>query len=179
MKVILKKSASLILAVCCIAGCKPKKSDLANNALYFDIKGYFEQEAIRLNSQHRGVTKTISINGIPESKKLIVIDFKKELSAFIDADINKLSWKGAFNVEKNDSLTIYRTADQKIPVKSVEIYEVAHQIKAIRILRANSNMLYKTADTLLYQKDKGYEIKKMQDVKLLSPAYYSIVGRFN
>lgn len=161
-----------------LAACTSNTTEKTISPAYFSLKTYFEQEALRLNQQHLQVLKTVSINGIMETKKINDIDFKKELASFADADINKSSWKGAFRVEKKDNLTLYYTNNKKIPVKRLEIYSSGKRVKSIRIIRSDTNILYRSADTLVYKADSLYEIRKVEKVKLLSPATYGIKGKF-
>jgi len=145
---------------------------------YFDLKGYFQKEAARLNKTKPLVFKTVSVNDSSESKKIRIADWNKELANFSDADINKTAWLGMFKVEKNDQQEIYSSNDDKILVKKLQISRNNNKITSIRILLNTSNYLYHSTDTLAYFPDSLYEIRKTQQIKLLSVKKYRVKGTF-
>ncbi|WP_443938304.1 hypothetical protein [Pedobacter sp. MW01-1-1] len=159
----------LLLAACS----RPETND---NATYFDLKGYFEQEAFRLQKRNLPVRKKVEINGSTESKTLTITDWTKELAIFADADINKKSWKGSFQVSDTGAELIYSTNNKKIPVKKLVIQKAHNRIKKIEIIVLNKNILFHSSDTLLYYPDSLYSIKKEQKIKFLSAKNYRISG---
>ncbi|MCY1513310.1 hypothetical protein D9M68_478000 [compost metagenome] len=145
---------------------------------YFSLKTYIEKEAGQLNKQSVRVLKTVYINGDSEQKEVKIADFKKELGSFIDADINKSSWKDEFTVQSTDHQTIYKTVKPNIPVKRIEISYELKKIKSIKILLSTTNLLYHAADTLYYESGKGYEIRKKQKINLFNEKRYKVMGKF-
>jgi hypothetical protein len=145
---------------------------------YFDLKGYFEQEAMRLNKTKPLVYKTVKVNEATENKKIRIADWNKELANFIDADINKNAWQGSFKIERTADQDLFTSNDEKIVVKKLKITYKNDKITTIEILLNTSNYLYHSTDTLTYQPEKGYEIKKTQQIKLLNPKRYEIKGTF-
>jgi hypothetical protein len=159
-------------------GCNPAEKNQKNALTYFDIKGYFEKEALRLASMNPLLTKTVAVNELDETKKVRIEDWAKELSAFSDADINRSAWRGLFNKKNNDQQDVYSSDDKKVPVKEVMITRRDGKVYGIRILIRYSNILYSSADTLSYFPDSLYQVKKKQQIKLLDEKNYSITGRF-
>ncbi|TKC56591.1 hypothetical protein FBD94_23040 [Pedobacter hiemivivus] len=150
-----------------------------NGALnYFDIKGYFEKEALRLNKSNPLLTKSVEVNGAAETKKIHIPDWAKELSIFSDSEINRNAWKGLFSTDKTNEQELYTSANKKVPVKEVLITKKDGRVSGIRILVKNSNMLYSSADTLSYYPDSLYRINKKQHIKLMAEKNYGITGRF-
>ncbi len=145
---------------------------------YFDIKGYFEKEAIRLNKLDLSTEKSVAIDGEKEQKLVKISDFNQELSAFIAADINKASWRGAFVVTKQNEIVRYTTENKKIPVSAVKIAYRNNKLKSIQLVVKTDNILYQSIDTLSYFPDSLYEIKKTQKIKLLKEKKYVVVGKF-
>jgi hypothetical protein len=145
---------------------------------YFDVKGYFEQEATRLNQTKPLVHKTVKVNEATENKKIRIADWNKELANFIDADINKNAWQGSFKIAKTPDQDVYTSDDDKILVKKLKISRENDKITAIEILLNTSNYLYHSTDTLIYLPERSYEIKKTQQIKLLNPKRYEIKGTF-
>lgn len=161
-----------------ILGCNPAENNQKNTLSYFDLKGYFEKEALRLTKLNPVFTKTVVVNNNPETKKIRISDWAKELSIFSDADINRSAWKGLFSTENTNEQEIYTSDNKKVPVKEVLITKRNGKIQAIRILIKTSNILYSSADTLSYYPDSLYQIKKKQEIRLLSEKNYSIAGEF-
>jgi hypothetical protein len=159
-------------------GCGPSAPKGAKPEPYFDLKGYIEKEVIRLNQLNPTVDKTVTVNKQNERKQIKVANWTDELTVFLDADINKSAWQGLFKVSKNDKLETYRSNDDKVYVKSLEVERKNKQVTGIIILLNTKNYLYQSADTLRYYPDSLYEIRKQQHIKLLNPKQYRVSGRF-
>ncbi|TKC04610.1 hypothetical protein FA048_19300 [Pedobacter polaris] len=151
---------------------------IKEHPVYFDLETYFKQEAVRLAKKNQPIDKTVIINGKAEQKKLIINNWEQEFNSFIDADINKASWKGSFIFTKSDQLEIYTSNSKKIPVKKIEIAYVNEKVKSIRVFIVNTNDLYTSKDSLTYYPDSLYEIKKTQKIKLMDGKQYQVIGKF-
>lgn len=149
-----------------------------NAHTYFDLKGYIEQESNRLNRSNPMIHKTVMVNDSSESKEVRIQDWKKELSAFSDADMNRAAWKGLFQVKKTGEQEVYTSDHKKVPVKEVLVSRRNGQLYGLQILIRNSNTLYTSTDTLSYYPDSLYEVKKTQNIRLLSEKNYRITGKF-
>ncbi len=168
----------VIFLVLAFYSCKPDKNrsiQIGNS--YFDLKGYFGGEAARYAAEKPAVQKAVAINGKIETKKMVIKDWPRELAVFIDADINKSAWKGAFKVEKLKNGVRYTTTNKKIPIRKVSVFKQAEKINNIEIIIANHNLLYQSNDTLTYYPDSAYQIIKRQKIKLLDVKRYKISGR--
>jgi hypothetical protein len=159
-------------------GCNPAVKNQQRTLNYFDLKGYFNKEALRLTKNNPEFTKTVTVNDSSETKKIRISDWSKELSIFSDADINRNAWKGLFKTNLTVGQDTYTSDDEKIPVKEISITRKNHEIQSIRIVMKSSNSLYSSADTLSYYPDSLYDIKKSQQIKLLSEKKYRITGSF-
>lgn len=172
------KLIGLALLVLFLSSCAQNEKNGAQSNSYFDIKGYFEKEAVRLKKLAPLIQKSVSIDGISEQKKIKIENYKKEFNNFISADINKVSWRGDFVVKIMGDLTQYSTLNNKIPVKELQIRYKDNVVKSIRIIEKTENILYYSSDTLSYFPDSLYEIKKTQKIKLLTQKKYVITGIF-
>ncbi|MFC3562559.1 serpin family protein [Pedobacter jamesrossensis] len=162
-----------------LLACNQREESKANtDLLYFDVKGYFANEIIRLNKLNPQVIKQVIVNGTSETKTVKIADWTKEFDVFINADINKASWKGSFKAESNSESEHYTSSSKKIPVKNMLVSKVDDKVKKIEIIIANKNILYTSGDTLTYYPDSLYHINKHQKIKLLSAKSYQIIGRF-
>ncbi|UKT62443.1 hypothetical protein [Pedobacter mucosus] len=172
-----KKIIFLVFAIGLISCNQRKEAEANTKLLYFDIKGFFKNEINRLQRLKPSVDKTVSINGSIENKKIVIQDWNKELAIFLNADINKTSWKGSFTTYRKNESAIYKSASKKIPVKKISVVKENSIIKKIEILIAYKNILYQSNDTLIYYPDSLYEIKKEQDIRFLKKKKFVIVGK--
>ena len=173
----IKKSYILVFALALLS-CNQRKAAEANtDFLYFDLKGYFAKEISRLQKLNPTINKTVSINGETENKVTTIADWQKELAIFVNADINKTSWKGSFKIGRENGADIYFSDSKKIPVKKVLVEKTDSKINKIEVIIDNKNILYQSEDTLTYYPDSLYQIKKQQKIRLLKPKKYLIVGK--
>lgn len=172
-----------LLSFCCamllLSGCDNPGQQAAVQKQYFDLKGYFSQEAKRLTSLNPVVDKTVMVNKSTERKKIRIADWNGELTNFSDADINKSAWIGLFTVQKTDSSELYRSDNEKVLVKELLISKKSNQVTGLRLILNTSNYLYTSTDTLTYYPDSLYEIKKNQHISLLNKKSYHIRGAFS
>jgi hypothetical protein len=171
------KKLSLALFVFFISSCSSKHEEKASNALYFDIAGYFDGEAQRLAQTNPTISKTVYVKGGKENKLTRITNWKTELAIFKDADINKASWRGEFNVNQTENATSYTTNNNKIATRKVEVHKIRSEVVSIKIFKETNNYLYKSTDTLVYYPDSLYEITSHQKIKLLSAKTYTISGK--
>ncbi len=174
----MKKLSLLYILIACCTACTLKEQHQLNNKSYFDLATYFNKEAARLSQRKTPITKTVKINGQTETKQLNISNWEKEFDSFISADINKVSWQGAFKTEKSAQTTSYISNSDKIPVKKVEVTYSQTKVRGIRIFVTHTNDLYTSTDTLSYYPDSLYEIKKIQHIKLMNEKKYQIIGKF-
>ncbi|WP_412465711.1 hypothetical protein [Pedobacter sp. KLB.chiD] len=161
-----------------LLSCNQRKEAEANtNLVYFNIKGYFEKEISRLQKLNPTVNKTVSVNGTIESKSAKIADWTKELAIFVNADINKTSWKGSFKTKEQNGVDVYTSDHNKIPVKKVSISWKGKKVGKIEIIIDNKNIVYRSQDTLTYFPDSLYSIKKQQKIKLLTAKRYAVIGK--
>jgi hypothetical protein len=158
--------------------CKESPSTQSNAAQYFDLTGYFDNEALRLSKINPTIKKQVTIDTSSEQKAILITDWAKEFNVFKEADINKASWIGLFKIEKSDAITTYTSNDDKIAVKKLEISYQHGKINRITAILNTSNMLYHSSANLNYYPDSLYSIYKTQKIKLMDAKAYKITGSF-
>ncbi|GGE70846.1 hypothetical protein EV200_11244 [Pedobacter psychrotolerans] len=174
------KPLYILVFALALLSCNQREEAKANTDLtYFDLKGYFGKEILRLKKAKTKVNKTVSINGIEENKTSLINDWDKELAIFVNADINKNSWKGSFEVNKKVDVDTYTTNNKKIPIKKISVTHRFSQVSKVEIIINNKNILFQSRDTLIYVPDQLYQIKKQQKIRFLDTKNYSIIARFN
>lgn len=170
------KQVFFCLLIACCAACNLKEQEKVNAKTYFDLAGYFHQEAMRLTRKNATINKTVIVNDQLESKK-IKVNWLAEFDTFISSDINKASWKGEFKLVKTPDLNTYIAESNKIPIKKIEIGYRKQQIAFIKIFIVNANSLYTSTDSLSYYPDSLYQIKKRQHIKLMDEKQYQVTGK--
>lgn len=176
------KTASFFILIF-LSGCQDTGQKHKNEVTYFDLKDYIEKESIRLSGLAPLITKTVAINGAAETRKVSIADWDKELESFKDADINKAAWKGMFNITRSASIWKYTTDNEKIPVKELTIFfkkgsNNEDEVSGLQVIVKNVNILYDSTDTLSYYPDSIYQVKKEQNILLLSKKNYQVTGNF-
>lgn len=174
----MKKLGISFLVILFAFSCNFKEKEKVNVKTYFDLSGYFNKEAIRLSKENPIIKKTVFINGKEEQKNVNIKNWEQEFKSFIDADINKSSWKGSFTLATIGGQTTYTSHSDKIPVKRLEILLEKNRLASIKVYITNANDLYTSQDSLSYYPDSIYQIKKTQHIKLMETKQYSITGKF-
>jgi hypothetical protein len=147
--------------------------------MYFDLKTYFEKEAVRLQKHDLILTKTVNQNGESEKKDIKIADWKSEFAFFTASDINKPAWRNSYRVIKNGNQLTYLSQDNGLRTKKIEVYSDSQGIvKRISIFNKTSNLLYTSTEELQYFPDSIYTINKQQKVLLNGMNTYQIKSEF-
>ena len=166
-----------LLALC--SACVQEKAQVSpQGEFYFNLENYFKAEAGRLTETKPQLHKTVMVNGELETRNVTINDWEQEFESFIDADINKAAWRGAFKITKDHDTTTYMTNDLKIPVKKVEVIAKGGKIQAVAIFIVTNNKLYTSSDSLYYYPDSLYKIKKTQKIRLMQEKHYEVTSTF-
>lgn len=173
------RNFTLFCLLAIFASCNLKNDEKTNTQTYFSISDYFKNEVARLSKNNQSIVKTVLVNGKSEQKKARITNWKQELSSFIDADINKASWKGSFQLIKTDTSETYLSQSEKIPVKKVVVLLRDKKVEAIKIFIQNKNVLYSSTDSLTYLPNNYFEINKTQQIRLMNTKRYIVNGKFN
>src|SRR5690606_26029799 len=83
------------------SSCTVKQEKEAGQDVYFDLEGYFNSEAARLQNQNPEVEKTVAKNQSEEQKQLKIKNWDTELELFKASDINKPAWKDSYIKREN------------------------------------------------------------------------------
>jgi len=141
---------------------------------YFDIKGFFEEEAVRLAQENPIVSKTIVKNSVKEEKLIKIKNWKQELDLFMESDINKPSWTSSYNIKENGDTTLYTALTPDLRTREIQIVKKGNHIHSLTIKNKVRNKLYESSENLFYFPDSIYRIDKSQDVKVIGINNYSI-----
>lgn len=167
----------VILLTALLPSCKPdiKESD----DKYFDIKGYFHADSLRLTRLNPLITKTVKHNGITETKKVHISNWGLELNLFSTSDINKPAWRDSYTVQNSGNTLIYKAKYPELKTREIIVNREGNKVKWILIINNSHNILYQTREKLSYFPDSIYFIQKYQKVRFLGANSYTIKGTLN
>lgn len=148
--------------------------------IYFDIKGFFENEADRLSRATMPVLKEIERNGgAKESKTILIKNWEKEFGLFMESDINKPAWTASYEVIEEGNTLTYNSLDPELRTQKIVINKNGDdEVKTITIHNKVSNKLYTSEEQLFYSPDSLYKIDKEQDIRVIGTNRYLVVGKF-
>jgi hypothetical protein len=160
-----------------VSSCKPDVRD--TNLKYFDLDGYFKNEATRLTKANMLINKSVTHNGTTETKKLHISNWDTELSLFKASDINRPAWKKSYSILKDSDIIIYKALEPELTTREILIKLADGKVKYMMIINDTHNMIYTTREKLSYFPDSLYLIQKSQKVRFLGVNNYDIRGSFN
>ena len=164
-----------------LAGVQSCKSDShagSDTKQFFDIKGFFSANSVRLTKLNPLISKTVSHNDSSQTKKVHIENWNNELSLFTESDINKPAWRESYSVQTSDDFLIYKAKDPKLKTRDIIIKRNGNKVKWILIFNHTKNPLYESEEKLSYYPDSLYIIQKLQRVRLMSLQKYVIKGVF-
>lgn len=152
-----------------------------HNGNYYDFSTFFEQEIRRLDGTKPKVTKTVQINQTQAEKKSLNsnINWKHELAVFLELDLLKPAYRGAYREQKLANKSIYTALDDKLSIRKIVANFAANgRLKSVVAYKSSTNFIYSSSDTLTYFPDSLYQIHKNQKVLFLGSNRYRIEGKF-
>ena len=162
-----------------LPACKPEIKEKGVTAKYFDLKAYFKADSARLSRLNKPVRKTVTHNGVTETKEIKIDNWARELSSFSESDINKPAWRDSYTVQTTPAMVIYTATDDDLKTREIIVNKTGDKVKYIVIYNYTKNILYYTKEKLTYIPDSIYKIEKTQHVRLLGLNKYVITGSLN
>ncbi len=153
------------------SGCASSPEVAQPELSFFSLQNFFKAEINRLNAEKPEVEKRIELNGQSESLKTSDIDWNKELSFFLESDINKPAWLHSYEVDtvtKNNQREIsYKALEDKLLVRTLTLLfsDKAKNPHTIKIKRSTKNLFY-TSDMDLMYSTQQYEISSKSQTLL-------------
>jgi len=151
--------------------------------LYFDLKGYFDQEVKRLADFTR-VKKIATVDGQREEQTLEAHDFALDLKIFTDADINRASWSdkyvvdSVFNNQRQLVRLDYTANDMDLRTQKISIEFEEGNVSKIFIENSSSSAVADTKQLLTYRPSSGYAIESRQKVALSGDHVFLVEVQF-
>lgn len=133
---------------------------------YFNLKEIVQNDIDNNSKNKCGEEKTVLINIKNETKKIDIVDWKKELQVLLDCDINKPSWKGKFDTQvlDNHQKYLYTSNSTKIPVRQMTVNYEQKSGKVISVIinKKISTVLFSNEQQITYYPEKSFKINAKQ-----------------
>ena len=85
-----------LLLIANLYSCRPDNRQSGAKLVYFDLKEFFRADSARLTRLNPAVNKTVTHNGVTETKVVHIGNWNQELNLFIQSDINRPAWKNSY-----------------------------------------------------------------------------------
>ncbi|WEA03371.1 hypothetical protein [Mucilaginibacter sp. SJ] len=165
-----------LLLIANLYSCRPDNRQSGAKLVYFDLKEFFRADSARLTRLNPEVNKTVTHNGVTETKIVHIGNWNQELNLFIQSDINRPAWKNSYTVSTSDSAIIYKARTPELKTRRIIIKKAGDKVEWILIYNHTKNLLYETNEKLSYFPDSLYLIQKTQHVKLMGRNDYKVQG---
>lgn len=148
---------------------------------YYDLEGYFKEEANRLQSGNFNLEKKFVDGAYTETVTSISADWNRVLSPFMSCDINKASWVNSYDADStvngDTSRLVYRAKEEDLPIHKVEVLFYNSKPVKVFIEKGKENFYFFSFETYEYYPDHFF-IQSMHKVRFTSEQRYEITGRF-
>ncbi|WP_343689842.1 hypothetical protein [Chitinophaga sp.] len=169
---------TLLTGIIIISSCNIDSSPPpATGSGYRDLKGYFQGELNRLETQKPGLFKTVSLNTKHDSVTISAPDslqLHNMLAPFMDVDLHKPSLQGAYDtILLADQFTgkrslMYKAKDEAtLPQEIILELDSAQQITAVQLNKHVRNLVYEYEQNLEYQHNHHIRITTRQRIAFL------------
>jgi len=165
-----------LLLIAALYSCRPDNKQSGAKPAYFDLKEFFRGDSARLTKLNPAVVKTVTHNGVTETKTVHIGNWSQELNLFIQSDINRPAWKNSYVISNSDSAIVYRARTPELKTRRIIIKKAGDKVAWILIYNHTKNLLYETNEKLSYFPDSLYLIQKTQHVKLMGRNDYKVQG---
>jgi hypothetical protein len=171
----------ILLISLLLISCNQEKEIL--NKKYFDLKGFSESLILRLENQKPEVLKTWQIGKQKETKTTKDIEWAKELSLFVEADLNKSAFVNSYEVSENQNIINYKLKkSESLPVKMMTIETLTeNDSKQISVETSSSNYLFKNSSEIKMKTKNGklqaYSVFSIQKLFLSKPDTSFVEGQ--
>lgn len=164
-----------------LVGCTDSETQNSTKT-YFDLAGLVNQQITELNKNQPLTHKNLVIEEKKEVLNTNIIDWKKELELFLQADLNKQSYQLSYNKEDTPQMAIYTLKKgESLSVKSLKIlFDEDKTVKHIEALLQTENYLYQSEKHLLMTLDKNhltnYQIEGWQELFIGKKKSFKVDG---
>ncbi|MEH0156797.1 hypothetical protein V6R21_21885 [Limibacter armeniacum] len=171
----------LVFIAAIAGGCTNPESTTYQETNYFDIVKLVQSQIDYLESNKATVNKEVWLDGQHETTQVKQVDWQKELTLFVETDLNKPVLRGSYQVEKSSNKTTYSAIEKNLEIQQVDVIRDGDQLKEVRIKLLEDNMLFTFEKNLVMTFDQAshlnsYKVEGLKKVIFLSPSNFTIEG---
>lgn len=156
---------------------------------YYDLKGFIENQIVYLSENKPEVSKTAILGSNREVSVTREMDWKKELELFVQADINKPSYRQSYEMIRNGPLHYeYRLKpgnDLPVAYLKIDTDSVLKQPLHVEALIRTKNKIYNSEKKLVLNAQKrnnlleitSYEVNGYQKLIFVEKKEFGIRGQ--
>lgn len=151
---------------------------------YYDLPKCMTHQVETLQKMGKQVRKKLTKDGQTQTVERGEVNWKEELELFMECDINRPAWRGAFSADtvqlERIMVITYRTDNDEIPVKSVVVTLDRENRQCLRLTidRGTENFLYSSSQKLFFTPGEGYTIKGHLKVPFIFDSEFSVESIF-
>lgn len=166
----------LALSGLLLAGCqgKPDKGARGADAFFFDLSGYLKQEIARLEQDQPSGTKRVQFDEQTDASAFQRLNYSEELAPFLDADINKVSWRDKYRADTTlqqdgqiQSIR-YTALEKNLKTRELTVRYAEGQLSDIEIRYLLKSIIAESEQHMRYRPGKGFSIEGKQGMRLAS-----------
>ncbi len=159
-----------------LSACQTPAEKSDEPPVYYDVKGFVENQIQLLNQQKPTVAKTMVVGSDEEKRSTNEVNWQRELELFVQADINKPAYRQSYAIARPDSLTYEYTiqTQEDLPVRFLKVVldKPNGQPTLIEARILAQNKLYESEKNLLMRcaqksgdwRVASYQIKGFQEL---------------
>lgn len=183
---ILSGGITLAFFLFLLTSCGREEAQDDGPKLYYDLKGFIENQIIQLNDKKPEINKAARLGEKSEVAKTTLVDWKKELELFIQADLNKPSYRQSYEIMQQDpthyEYQLKTNADLPVRYLKIETDSVLKQPLYIEALIHTKNKIYDSEKKIVMRLEKkdnllqvdNYEVDGYQKLILMDKKTFSI-----
>ena len=172
-----------------LVSCRQEETRDDAPKVYYDLKGFIENQIVYLNEKKPEVSKTAVLGNKREVSVTREVDWKKELELFVQADINKPSYRQSYEVVQPGPLHYeYRLKpgnDLSVAYLKIDTDSVLKQPLHVEALIRTKNKIYNSERKLVLDARKhnsllevnSYEVNGYQKLIFVEKKKFGIRGQ--
>ena len=171
---------TFLLILFALVSCR--ETDL-NKELLFDVPAFFEGEINQEKQNYSSLNKSFLYDNKTDSQVMIKFNAEKELNDFLELDLNKPAYVGAFKkseikLDSGSFVLMYESTQKGVDLKKVEIVFRNKTPQSLKFYFEESNNLYESGKELFYEVNKGFVKSGYQRTKFKDPVKYRIEAEY-
>ena len=174
------RAGTLIFLLLILTGCRDE-SPVAQTR-YFSAPDYFKNECKLLNTSHMTLLKKVNYGGKEEMMQIQQPEWEKEIRPFLDCDLNKPAYAGAYTIDTaftTGAYTIHYSAKERsLPIRKVSLTFQEDRLHSVYMETGKSNAWFKLKQEMTYTPGEGYRISGEQKMAIGKETKFIIAGRF-